>query len=43
MTLFYCTTDQVRVSSIYVICLTVMPRLELRILEIPIFPHFSPT
>ena len=37
MTLFYCTTDQVRVSSIFV---WVMPLLELRILEIYSFPHF---
>ena len=37
MTLFYCTTDQVRVSSIFV---QVMPLLELRILKIYIFPHF---
>ena len=40
MTLFYCTTDQVRVSSIFV---GVMPLLELRILEIQSFPHFSLT
>ena len=37
MTLFYCTTDQVRVSSIFV---WVMPLLELRILKIYSFPHF---
>ena len=37
MTLFYCTTDQVRVSSIFV---WVMPLLELRILKIHSFPHF---
>ena len=37
MTLFYCTTDQVRVSSIFV---WVMPLLELRILEIYSFLHF---
>ena len=37
MTLFYCTTDQVRVSSIFV---GVMPLLELRILKIYCFPHF---
>ena len=37
MTLFYCTTDQVRVSSIFV---GVMPLLELRILKIYSFPHF---
>ena len=40
MTLFYCTTDQVGVSSIFV---GVMPLLELRILEIHSFPHFSLT
>ena len=40
MTLFYCTTDQVQVSSIFV---GVMPLLELRILEIHSFPHFSLT
>ena len=40
MTLFYCTTDQVRVSSIFV---GVMPLLELRILEIHSFLHFSLT
>ena len=38
--LFYCTTDQVRVSSIFV---WVMPLLELRILKIHSFPHFSLT
>ena len=38
MTLSYCTTDQVRVSSIFV---GVMPLLELRILKIHSFPHFS--
>ena len=37
MTSFYCTTDQVRVSSIFV---WVMPLLELRILKIYSFPHF---
>ena len=37
MTLFYCTTDQVRVSSIFV---WVMPLLELWILKIYSFPHF---
>ena len=40
MTLFYCTTDQVRVSSIFV---GVMPLLELKLLEIHSFPHFSLT
>ena len=40
MTLFYCTTDQVWVSSIFV---GVMPLLELRILEIHSFPHFCLT
>ena len=40
MTLFYCTTDQVRVSSIFV---GVMPLLELTILKIHSFPHFSLT
>ena len=39
-TLFYCTTDQVRVSLIYV---GVMPLLECRILKIHSFPHFSLT
>ena len=38
MTLFYCTTDQVRVSSIFV---RVMPVLIPRILKIYSFPHFS--
>ena len=38
MTLFYCTTDQVWVASIFV---GVVPLLELRILEIKSFPHFS--
>ena len=40
MTLFYCTLDQVWVSSIFV---GVMPLLELRILKIHSFPHFSLT
>ena len=40
MTLFYCTIDQVWVSSIFV---EVMPLLELRILKIHSFPHFSLT
>ena len=40
MALFYCTTDQLRVSSIFV---GVMPLLELRILKIYSFPHFSLT
>ena len=40
ITLFYCTTDQVRVSSIFV---GVMPLLELTILKIHSFPHFSLT
>ena len=41
MTLLYCTTDQVRVSSICVnFCGSYAP-LELRILEIHSFPHFS--
>ena len=39
MTLFYCTTDQVRVSSIFV---GVMPLLELKLLEIQ-FSALSPT
>ena len=44
MTLFYCTTDQVRVSSICVyIFVVVIPLLELRILSIHSIPHFSPT
>ena len=38
MTLFYCTIDQVWVSSIFV---GVMPLLELRILKIHSFLHFS--
>ena len=40
MTLFCWTTDQVRVSSIFV---GVIPLLDLRILEVHIFPHFSLT
>ena len=41
MTLFYCTTEQVRrFPSIFV---GVMPLLELRILKIHSFPHFSLT
>ena len=40
MTLFYCTIDQVWVSSIFV---GVMPLLELRILKRHSFPHFSLT
>ena len=40
LNLFYCTRDQVGVSSIFV---GVMPLLELRILEIYSFSHFSPT
>ena len=40
MALFYCTTDQLRVLSIFV---GVMPLLELRILKIYSFPHFSLT
>ena len=40
MTLFYCTSDQVRVSSTFV---GAMPLLELRILKIHSFPHFSRT
>ena len=43
MTLCYCITDQVRVSSICVSFMGVMPLLELRILEIHSFPHFSLT
>ena len=44
MTLFYFTTDQVWVSSICKsIFVGVMPLLELRILEIHSFPHFSLT
>ena len=43
MTLFYCTTDQVSVLSISVnFCRSYSP-LELRILEIHSFPHFSLT
>ena len=38
MTLFYCTTDQVRVSSIFV---GVMPLLELKLLEIQFSALFS--
>ena len=41
MTLFYCTTDQVWVSSISIYFFGVMPLLELRILKIRRFPHFS--
>ena len=40
MTLFYCTIDQIWVSSIFV---GVMPLLELRILKIHNFLHFSLT
>ena len=40
MTLFHYTMDQVRVSSICVNFVGVMPLLELRILEIHSFPHF---
>ena len=40
MTLFYCTIDQVWLSSIFV---GVMPLLELRVLKIHSFPHFSLT
>ena len=40
LTLFYCTTDQVRVASSFV---GVMPLLELKLLEIHSFPHFSLT
>ena len=43
MTLFYCTTDQVRVSSISVNFVGVLPLMELRILKIHNFPHFSLT
>ena len=43
MSLFCCTTYQVWVSSISVIFVGVMPLLELRILEIHRFPHFSLT
>ena len=43
MTLFYCTTDQVRVSSICVNFCGVKPLSKLRILEIHIFPSFSLT
>ena len=43
LTLFYCTTDQVRVLSILSIFFGVMPFLELRLLEIRSFPHFSLT
>ena len=43
MTLFYCTTDQVPVLSIASIFVGVMPLLELRILEIHSFLHFSLT
>ena len=42
MTLFCCTTDQVRVLSISVHFCRSYPLLELRILEIHSFPHFSP-
>ena len=40
MALFYCTTDQLRVSSIFV---GVMPLLEIRILKIYSFPLYSLT
>ena len=44
MTLFYCTTEQVRVSTIFrQFLFGVMPLLELRILKIHSFPHFSLT
>ena len=44
LTLFYCTTNQVRVSSISVnFCRSFFSLLELRILEIHSFPHFSLT
>ena len=43
MTLFYCTTDQGIVSSISVNFVGVMSLLELRILEINNYPHFSLT
>ena len=43
MTLFYCTTDQVRVSSICVNFCGSYALLERRILEIHSFPHFSLT
>ena len=43
MTLFYCTTDQVRVSSICVKFCGSEPLLELRILKIHSFPRFSLT
>ena len=43
MTLFYCTTDQVRVSSIRVNWCGSYAPLELRILEIHSFPHGSLT
>ena len=43
MTLFYCTTDQVRVSSICVNFCWSYALSELRILEIHSFPHFSLT
>ena len=43
MTLFYCTTDQVRVSSISVNFCVSYALLELRILKIHSFPHFSPS
>ena len=43
MTLFYCTRDQVWVSSICVDCCGSYALLELRILEVHSFPHFSLT
>ena len=43
MTSFDCTTDQVRVLSIALIFVGVMPLLELRILKIHSFLHFSLT
>ena len=42
-TLFYYTTDQVRCCQLPSIFVGVMPLLELRILEIHSFPHFSIT
>ena len=43
MTLFYCTTDQVRVLSISVFFYGVIPLSECRILKIHSSPHFSLT
>ena len=43
MNLLYCITDQVRVSSIGIIFVEVIPLLEIIKLEIHNFPHFFPS